>query len=94
MRCWLIGHKGVYQELSGAFNEQEEYNKDHAGLNNKSQNNKPNHNDQFYKIEEELQRLKEKSVNTDFGKRDSKHYKSSDDKIEQELRSLKKKYKL
>jgi len=84
----------VYQELTGAFNEQEEYNKDHAGLKNKSQNNKNNHNDPLQNIEEELQRLKAKSVKSDFGKRESKHYKSTDDEIEQELRSIKNKYKL
>ena len=84
----------VYQELTGAFNEQEEYNKDHAGLKNKSQNNKHNHNDPLQNIEEELQRLKAKRVKSDFGKRESKHYKSTDDEIEQELRSIKNKYKL
>ncbi len=84
----------VYQELTGAFNEQEEYNKDHAGLKNKSQNNKHNHNDPLQNIEEELQRLKAKRSKSDFGKRDSKHYKSTDDEIEQELRSIKNKYKL
>ena len=84
----------VYQELTGAFNEQEEYNKDHAGLKNKSQNNKHNHNDPLQNIEEELQRLKVKRVKSDFGKRESKHYKSTDDEIEQELRSIKNKYKL
>ena len=84
----------VYQELTGAFNEQEEYNKDHAGLKNKSQNNKHNHNDPLQNIEEELQRLKAKRVKSDSGKRESKHYKSTDDEIEQELRSIKKKYKL
>ena len=84
----------VYQELTGAFNEQEEYNKDHAGLKNKSQNNKHNHNDPLQNIEEELQRLKAKRVKSDFGKRESKHNKSTDDEIEQELRSIKNKYKL
>jgi len=84
----------VYQELTGAFNEQEDYNKDHAGLKNKSQNNKHNHNDPLQKIEEELQRLKAKHVKSDFGKRESKHFKSTDDEIEQELRSIKNKYKL
>ena len=84
----------VYQELTGAFNEQEEYNKDHAGLKNKSQNNKHNHNDPLQNIEEELQRLKAKRVKSDFGKKESKHYKSNDDEIEQELRSIKNKYKL
>ena len=84
----------VYKELTGAFNEQEEYNKDHAGLKNKSQNNKHNHNDPLQNIEEELQRLKAKRVKSDFGKRESKHYKSTDDEIEQELRSIKNKYKL
>ena len=84
----------VYQELTGAFNEQEEYNKDHAGLKNKSQNNKHYHNDPLQNIEEELQRLKAKRVKSDFGKRESKHYKSTDDEIEQELRSIKNKYKL
>ncbi len=84
----------VYQELTGAFNEQEEYNKDHAGLKNKSQNNKHNHNDPLQNIEEELQRLKAKRVKSDSGKRESKHYKSTDDEIEQELRSIKNKYKL
>ena len=84
----------VYQELASAFNEQEEYNKDHAGLKNKSQNNKHNHNDPLQNIEEELQRLKAKRVKSDFGKRESKHYKSTDDEIEQELRSIKNKYKL
>ena len=84
----------VYQELTGAFNEQEEYNKDHAGLKNKSQNNKHNHNDPLQNIEEELQRLKAKHVKSDFGKRESKHCKSTDDEIEQELRSIKNKYKL
>ena len=84
----------VYQELTDAFNEQEEYNKDHAGLKNKSQNNKHYHNDPLQKIEEELQRLKAKRVKSDFGKRESKHYKSTDDEIEQELRSIKNKYKL
>jgi len=84
----------VFQELTGAFNEQEEYNKDHAGLKNKSQNNKHNHNDPFQNIEEELHRLKAKRVKSNFGKRESKHYKSSDDEIEQELRSIKNKYKL
>ena len=84
----------VYQELTGAFNEQEEYNTDHAGLKNKFQNNKHNHNDPLQNIEEELQRLKAKRVKSDFGKRESKHYKSTDDEIEQELRSIKNKYKL
>ena len=84
----------VYQELASAFNEQEEYNKDHAGLKNKSQSNKHNHNDPLQNIEEELQRLKVKRVKSDFGKKESKHYKSTDDKIEQELRSIKNKYKL
>ena len=84
----------VYQELTGAFNEQEEYKKDHAGLKNKSQNNKNNHNDPLQNIEEELQRLKAKRVKSDFGKRESKHYKCTVDEIEQELRSIKKKYKL
>ena len=84
----------VYQELTGIFNEQEEYNKDHAGSKNKSQNNKHNHNDPLQNIEEELQRLKAKRVKSNFGKRESKHYKSTDDEIEQELRSIKKKYKL
>ena len=84
----------VYQELTGAFNEQEEYNKDHAGLKNKSQNNKHNHNDPLQNIEEELQRLKAKRVKSDFSKRESKHNKSTDDEIEQELRSIKNKYKL
>jgi len=84
----------VYQELTVAFNEQEEYKKDHAGLKNKSQNNKHNYNEPLQYIEEELQRLKAKRSKSDFGKRESKLYKSTDDKIEQELRSIKKKYKL
>ena len=86
----------VYHELTGDFNEQKEYNKDHAGLKNKSQNNKHNHNhnDPLQNIEEELQRLKAKRVKSDFGKRESKHNKSTDDEIEQELRSIKNKYKL
>ena len=84
----------VYQELTGAFNEQEEYNKDHEGLKNKSQNNKHNHNDPLQNIEEQLQHLKEKRVKSDLGKRESKHFKSTDDEIEQELRSIKNKYKL
>ena len=84
----------VYHELTGDFNEQKEYNKDHAGLKNKSQNNKHNHNDPLQNIEEELQRLKAKRFKSDFGKRESKNYKSSDDGIEQELRSIKNKYKL
>ena len=84
----------VYQELTGAFNEQEEYNKDHAGLKNKSQNNKHNHNDPLQNIEEQLQHLKEKHVKSDLVKKESKHFKSTDDKIEQELRSIKNKYKL
>ena len=84
----------VYQELAGAFNEQEEFNKDHAGLKNKSQNNKNNHNDPLQNIEEQLQRLKAKRVKSDFGKRESKHFKSTDEEIEQELRSIKNKYKL
>ena len=84
----------VYQELAGTFNEQEEFNKDHAGLKNKSQNNKHNHNDPLQNIEEQLQRLKAKRVKSDFGKRESKHFKSTDEEIEQELRSIKNKYKL
>ena len=84
----------VYQELAGAFNEQEEFNKDHAGLKNKSQNNKHKHNDPLQNIEEQLQRLKAKRVKSDFGKRESKHFKSTDEEIEQELRSIKNKYKL
>jgi len=71
----------VYQEITGAFNEQEEYNKDHAGFKNKSQNNKHNHNDPLQNIEEELQRLKAKHVKSDFGKRESKHFKYTDDEI-------------
>ena len=84
----------VYQELTGAFNEQEEFNKDHAGLKNKFQNNKHNHNDPLQNIEEQFQRLKAKRVKSDFSKRESKHFKSTDDEIEQELRSIKNKYKL
>ena len=84
----------VYQELTGAFNEQEEYNKDHAGLKNKSQNNKHNHNDPLQNIEEEFQRLRAKRVKSNFVKKKSKHYKSTDEEIEQELRSIKNKYKL
>ena len=86
--------RGVYQDFSSNFNEQGEYNKDHAGSKNKSQNNKHNHNDSFQIIEEELQRLKENRVKTDFGEKESIHYKFSDDEIEQELRSIKKKYRL
>ena len=41
-----------------------------------------------------MQRLKAKRVKSDLGKRESKHYKSTDDEIEQELRSIKNKYKL
>ena len=84
----------VYQDLSRNFNEQQEYNKDHAGSKNKSQNNKHNHNDSFQIIEEELQRLKAKRVKTDYGEKGSEHYKFSDDEIEQELRSIKKKYRI
>ncbi len=86
--------RDVFQELTGAFNEQEEYNKDHAGLKNKSQNNKHNHNDPLQNIEEELHRLKAKRVKSDFGIKESKQYKATDDEIEQELRSIKNKYKL
>ena len=84
----------VYQDLSNNLNEQGKYNKDHAGSNNKSQNNKHNHNDSFQIIEEELQRLKAKRVKTDFGEKGAIHNKFSDDEIEQELRSIKKKYRL
>ena len=84
----------VYQELTGTLNEQEEYNKDHAGSKNKSQNNKHNHNDPLQNIEEELKRLKAKGVKTVSVKRESKHHKSADAEIEQELRSIKNKYKL
>ena len=86
--------RDVFQELTRAFNEQEEYNKDHAGLKNKSQNNKHNHNDPLQNIEEELHRLKAKRVKSDFGIKESKQYKATDDEIEQELRSIKNKYKL
>ena len=84
----------VYHELTGALNEQEEYNKDHAGSKNKFQNNNHKNIDPLQNIEEELRHLKAKHVKTDFGKRELKDYKSSDDEIEQELRSIKKKYKL
>ena len=86
----------VYQDLSSNFNEQGKYNKDHPGSKNKSQNNKHkhNHNDSFQIIEEELQRLKAKRVKTNFGEKGCRHYKFSDDEIEQELRSIKKKYRL
>ena len=84
----------VFQELTDAFNEQEEYNKDHAGLKNKSQNNKHNHNDPLQNIEEELHRLKAKRVKSNFGIKESKQYKATDEEIEQELRSIKNKYKL
>jgi len=85
----------IYKELTGVFDEQEEeYNKDNAGLKNKSQNNKHYRSDPLQNIEEELQRLKAKRVKSYFVKRDSKHYKSTDDDIEQELRSIKNKYKL
>ena len=84
----------IYQDLTGTINEQEEFNKDHAGSKNKFQNNKHNHNDPLQNIEEELQRLKVKRVKSDFGKKESKHFKSTDDEIEQELRSIKNKYKL
>ena len=83
-----------YQDLSSNFNEPVNYNKDHAGSKNKSQNNKHNHNDSFQFIEEELQRLKAKRVKTNFGEKGCRHYKFSDDEIEQELRSIKKKYRL
>ena len=84
----------IYQELAVNINEQEEFNKDHAGSKNNFQNNKHSHNEPLHNIEEELRRLKAKRVKTDIGKRESKHYKFSDDEIEQELRSIKKKYKL
>lgn len=84
----------VYQEFVDAFNEQQEPNKDHAGLKNKSQNNKHNYNDPLQNIEEELQRLKAKRVKSDLGKRESKYYNSTDDEIEQELQSIKNKFKL
>ena len=84
----------VYKDFSNNFNEQGEYNKDHAGSKNKSQNNKYNHNDSFQIIEEELQRLKAKRVKTNFGEKGCRHYKFSDDEIEQDLRSIKKKYRL
>jgi len=84
----------IYQELTGTINEKEKFNKDHATSKNKSQNNKHNHNDYLHNIEEELRRLKAKRVKTNFEKNESKHYESSDELIEQELRSIKKKYKL
>ena len=84
----------VYLELIGTYNEQGEYNKDHERSKSKSQNKKHNRNDPLKNIEEEFQRLKEKRLKTDFSKGESGHYKSSDDLIEQELRSIKKKYKL
>ena len=84
----------VYQDLTGNTTEQRKYNKDHAGSKNKFQNNKHNHNDPLQNIEEELQHFKANRVKTDFYERESKHYKFSDDEIEQELRSIKKKYRL
>ena len=84
----------VYKDLTGTSSEQGEYNKDHEISKNKYQNNKQNRNDPLQNIEEELQRLKAKCFKTDFSKRESGHFKSSDDLIEQELRSIKKKYKL
>jgi len=84
----------IYHDLACNSSEQGEYNKDHAGSKNKSQNNNHNNIDLLQNIEEELRHLKAKRVKTDFVKGESKDYKSSDDEIEQELRSIKKKYKL
>ena len=84
----------VYKELTCTFNQEGEYNKNHEGSKNKFQNNKHYYNDPLHNIEEELKRLKAKHAKMDFSKKVSKHYKSSDDNIEQELRSIKKKYKL
>ncbi len=84
----------VYKELTGNYNEQGEYTEDHAGSKYKSQNNKKNNNDPLQNIEEEFQRLKAKSVKTDFRNNESKHYNSNYDEIEEELLSIKKKYKL
>tara|TARA_B100000686_G_scaffold181724_1_gene188748 strand:+ start:86 stop:799 length:714 start_codon:yes stop_codon:yes gene_type:complete len=84
----------VYKDLAGISSVQGEYNKNHAGSKNKFQNNNHKNIDPLQNIEEELRHLKAKHVKTDFGKRELKDYKSSDDEIEQELRSIKKKYKL
>tara|TARA_B100000686_G_C16640441_1_gene889789 strand:+ start:124 stop:825 length:702 start_codon:yes stop_codon:yes gene_type:complete len=80
----------VYRDLTVTSDQQGEFNKDHAGLKNKSQNN----NDPLQNIEEELQRLKEKREKTGSSNKCSKDYKISEDEIEQELRSIKKKYRL
>ena len=45
-------------------------------------------------VEKELQRMKAKRGKNDFSKRSSKQFKSCDEEIEQELLSIKKKYKL
>ena len=86
--------RGVYQDLTCTFNEEGEYNKNHAGSKNKSQNSEHNYSHPLQNIEEELKRLKAKHIKTEFSKRESKEYKSSFENIEQELLSIKKKYKL
>tara|TARA_B100000945_G_C20243416_1_gene531099 strand:- start:62 stop:775 length:714 start_codon:yes stop_codon:yes gene_type:complete len=84
----------IYKDLAFISSEQGDYNKDHAGSKNKSQNNNHNNIDPLQNIEEELKNLKAKRDKTGYAKRKSDYYKSSDDEIEQELRSIKKKYKL
>lgn len=84
----------IFQEIAETFNEEAEDSKDAAGSKNKSQKYKQNHDDPLHNVEEELQRLKAKRVKTASKNKASKHAEFTDAEIEQELRSIKKKYKL
>lgn len=84
----------IFEEISDTFNEEVEHKKDSAGSKNKSQKYKQNHDDPLHNVEEELQRLKAKSVKSASKNNASTNAGFTDAEIEQELRSIKKKYKL
>ena len=83
----------IFQDMSNTFSDETE-NRNTNRPGEKSQKNNFTHNDPAEKIEKELQRLKERRSRT--VPRNSPYAGSNikDNEIEQELRSIKKKYRL
>jgi hypothetical protein len=84
----------IFQDMSETFSDEKENRNTNKRPGDKSQKNECTHNDPAEKIEAELQRLKDRRSRT--VQKNSPYVGSNikDTEIEQELRSIKKKYRL
>ena len=84
----------IFQEVTEAVGDQVDFNTNTESSNHKTQSNPHADKDPFDNIEAELKRLKKQQVKTTSSSTFSVRSKILDVEIEQELRSIKKKYKL